>query len=276
MGEPPVAERTARQRRVGERVVARRAVTSGGTVLRAVPSEADRRRRARATAARADRILLLAPTVLLTVTGLVMVLSASSVSAFTTYGSSFWFFNRQLLYGAVGCGLFLITSRMRYRVWQTLSVPFLIATIGLLVLALHPSAGVSAYGASRWIDLGSFTLQPSELAKLALVVFSATVLAKKWNRLDEPLHLLIPLGVVVGLVAAIVILQRDLGTTMILVGTVFLLLFVAGVRFRYLMFTGLFGLACTAYLILGEGYRRTRSPFRSVIRGQMRRTRATS
>jgi cell division protein FtsW len=226
--------------------------------LRAVPSEAERRRRERAAAARISQLLLLVPTALLTAAGLVMVFSASSVSAYTTYGSSFWFFNRQLLYAGVGCGMLLLTSRMRYTAWQRLSVPFLAVTIGLLVLALHPAAGASAYGASRWIDLGSFTLQPSEFAKLALVAFAATVLTKKWNRLHEPMHLVIPLGLVVALVAAIVILQRDLGTTLVLVGTVFLLLFVAGVRLRYLLVTGLAGLLCTAYLIFGEGYRRTR------------------
>ncbi len=223
-----------------------------------MPSEAERQRRERATAARVSRYLLLAPTALLTVTGLVMVFSASSVSAFTTYGSSFWFFNRQLLYAAVGCVLLFLTSRMRYGVWQRLSVPFLAITIGLLLLALHPAAGTSAYGASRWIDLGAFTLQPSEFAKLGLVAFAATVLTKKWNKLDEPMHLMIPLGIVVAVVAGIVIMQRDLGTTLILVGTMFLLLFVAGVRLRYLVVTGGFGLLCTAYLIFGEGYRRTR------------------
>ncbi|MFN8232549.1 MAG: putative lipid II flippase FtsW [Actinomycetota bacterium] len=223
-----------------------------------MPSDAERRRRERAAAARTSQILLLAPTALLSVAGLVMVFSASSVSAFTTYGSSFWFFNRQLLYAGIGAVVLVLTSRMRYTVWQRLSIPFLAATIGLLLLALHPAAGTSAYGASRWIDLGSFTLQPSEFAKLALVAFAATVLTKKRNRLDDPMHLVIPLGIVVAIVAGIVIMQRDLGTTLILVGTVFLLLFVAGVRLRYLMITGAFGLLCTGYLILGEGYRRTR------------------
>jgi cell division protein FtsW len=223
-----------------------------------VPSEAERRRRERVAAARTSQVFLLAPTVLLTVSGLVVVFSASSVSAFTTYGSSYWFFNRQLMYAAIGATLLLLTSRMRYRAWRRLSVPFLIVTIGLLLLALHPAAGTSAYGASRWIDLGSFTLQPSEFAKLALVAFAATVLTKKWNRLDDPLHLVIPLGIAVALVAGIVIMQRDLGTTLILAGTVFLLLYVAGVRLRYLVVGGLFGLLCTAYLIFGEGYRRSR------------------
>jgi cell division protein FtsW len=190
--------------------------------------------------------------------GLVMVLSASSVSAYTTYGSSFWFFNRQALYAVGGVVALLLAARMRYSVWMRLSLPFLIATTALLILALHPASGVSSYGASRWIDLGSFTLQPSEFAKLALIAFGATVLTAKWNRLDDPVHLVIPLGIVSVLVAGIVIMQRDLGTTVILAGSVFMLLFASGVRVRYLVVTGCFGLAASFYLILSEGYRWTR------------------
>ena len=92
------------------------------------------------------------------------------------------------------------------------------------------SAGTSLYGASRWIDLGPVTLQPSELMKLAMVAFAATVLTKKWGKLDDPVHLLIPLAPVVVIVAVLVILQRDLGTTIVICGSVIVLLFVAGVR----------------------------------------------
>jgi cell division protein FtsW len=210
------------------------------------------------TAARTTIALLLAPTAILTVAGLVMVLSASSVSAYTTYGSSFWFFNRHAVYAVAGVGVLVLTARMRYTAWLRLSLPLLTITVVLLLLALHPAAGSSANGASRWIDLGPLTLQPSELAKLALVAFSATILARKWRRLDDPAHLAIPLAPVVLLVAGIVIMQRDLGTTVILCGTVLLLLFVAGVRLRYLAASALVGVLASGILILGEGYRRTR------------------
>jgi cell division protein FtsW len=227
--------------------------------LRVVRSaEVRRARKDAVTAARTTIALLLAPTALLTVAGLVMVLSASSVSAYTTYGSSFWFFNRHALYALAGAGALLLTARMRYTAWLRLALPLLTITVALLLLALHPAAGASANGASRWIDLGPLTLQPSELAKLALVAFSATILARKWRRLDDPAHLAIPLAPVVLLVAGIVIMQRDLGTTVILCGSVLLLLFVAGVRLRYLAASALVGLLASGILILGEGYRRTR------------------
>jgi cell division protein FtsW len=138
------------------------------------------------------------------------------------------------------------------------AAPMLGVTALLMLIAAHPTSGTSLYGASRWIDLGPVTLQPSEFAKLGIVAFTATVLSNKWGRLDDPMHLLLPLGPVVGLIAGLGILQRDLGTTIVICATVFVMLFVAGVRLRYLTVAGLAGLAAGAYLIVGEAYRRTR------------------
>jgi cell division protein FtsW len=186
------------------------------------------------------------------------VLSASSVSAYEQLGSSFVFFNRQVIYSVIGIAALVVCARMPYRAWQRFSVPVLLASIVLMLLALHPAAGAAAYGASRWIVVGPVTLQPSELAKLGLIAFTATVLVRKWSRLDEPAHLALPIAPVVAIVAGIVILQRDLGTTIILCGSVFMVLFAAGVRLRYLAVTGVAGFVATAALILGESYRRER------------------
>jgi len=210
-------------------------------------------------AARVNVLLLLVPAAVLTMLGLVMVLSAGSVSATQGYdGNPFWYFQRQSIYALVGVVALLIAVRMPHTVWQKLAVPLLVALLPLMFIALHPSAGSSLYGASRWIDLGPVTLQPSEFMKFAVVAFAATVLTKKWKRLDDPGHLLVPLAPVVVGVALIVILQRDLGTTVIICGSVFVLLFAAGVRLRYLAVTGAGALAATAFLIFGEAYRRTR------------------
>jgi cell division protein FtsW len=212
----------------------------------------------RSAEARRTIALLLVPSLLLTLVGIVMVLSASSVEAYAELGSSFFFFNRQAIYAAVGVVGLVAAARLPYAAWRALSVPLLLAAVALMVLALHPSWGTSAYGASRWIQVGPVTLQPSELAKLALAAFAATVLTRKWRHIDEPAHLALPLAPVVAIVAGIVILQRDLGTTIVICGSVFLLLFAAGVRLRYLAVTGLAGLATTAWLIFGEAYRRAR------------------
>ena len=233
----------------------RRSVASaGGRALRLVPDRPPQRDAA--TALRTSLILLLVPTALLTVIGIVMVLSASSVTSYAEFGSSFLFFNRQVVYALVGVGGLLAVGRLPHTVWQRICFPMLVVTVVLLILAL--TAGRAAYGASRWLYVGSISLQPSELAKLALLTFAATVLAAKWRRLDELQHVIMPILPVTAAIAGIVILQRDLGTTVILCGSVFLLLFVAGVRMRWLVVGGISGILMSVALIFGEGYRRDR------------------
>lgn len=209
--------------------------------------------------ARRDLLLLGGSAGFLTLAGLVMVLSAGSVSAAQGYdGNSFWYFQRQVVYALVGVVAAVLVARTPPKIWKALSLPLLVVTSALMLIAAHPASGTSLYGASRWIDVGPVTLQPSEFAKLGLVAFTATILARKWGRLDDLGHLLIPLGPVVAVVAMLGVAQRDLGTTVILCGSVLLLLFVAGVRLRYLAVASAIGLAGAAYLIVGEAYRRTR------------------
>lgn len=216
-------------------------------------------RRDPAAVARADLWLLVTSAVLLTLFGLVMVLSAGSVSAAQGYdGNSFWYFQRQMVYAAVGVVAMLLAWRIPYRAWAVFAFPVLIVSALLMIVAVaHPSRSC-LYGACRWIDLGPITLQPSEFAKLGLVAFTATVLARKGRHIRDPMHLVIPLAPVVVVIAGLVLLQHDLGTTLIICGSVFLLLFVAGARLRHLVLTGITGMLLGGTMILTEPYRRTR------------------
>ncbi len=231
-----------------------------GPMLRVIDGRDDRRSaKDRARLARVDLILLVVAAGFLTAVGLVMVLSAGSVSAAQGYGgNSFWYFQRQVAYAAIGIGVAYVISRVPTARWRTFAVPLLAGAAILMVVAARPSSGTSLYGASRWIDLGPVTLQPSEFAKLGLVAFAATVLSRKAGKLHDPAHVLLPLGPVVAGVALLGLLQRDLGTTLILCGTVVLMLFVAGARLRHLMIGGGVGVLVAAYLVFGEAYRRTR------------------
>lgn len=222
------------------------------------PEELVRPRARTRAASRRTITLLLGSTAFLVVGGLIMVLSASSVSAFARYGDSFRFFQRQAAYAVVGVLALWLTSRMRYDVWRRLAVPFLVVTIAMLALVLHPSMGIEASGSSRWFALGPVTVQPSEIAKLALVVFAASVLARKWNKLEDLGHLALPLLPVCVLVCGLVMLQPDLGTTSIIAGSIFLLLFAAGVRLRYLAVATVIGSAVGLGLIMSADYRRVR------------------
>ena len=211
-----------------------------------------------ARAVRASLLFLLVPTVLLIAVGMVEVLSASSVEAYITYHTSFWFFGRQLMYVGMGTVALVAGWRLPYRVWQRAAVPFLGVTVLLMLLALQPAAGRSAYGASRWIALGPFTLQPSEFAKLGLVAFAAMILTKKWDKLHDGGHLALPLGLVVIVVAGIVMLQHDLGTTVVLCSSVFIVVFVAGAQMKHLGAAAVAAMVLGGYTVLGTAYRRAR------------------
>jgi cell division protein FtsW len=127
-----------------------------------------------------------------------------------------------------------------------------------LVLVLVPSAGITVNGSSRWLDLGALTIQPSELAKLALVLFTADLLARRWHRLEDTRRSIRPVMVVLGLMAVLLLLQPNLGTALVSAAIVFGVLFAAGVPTLPLAGYGLVGAAGAMALALGEGYRRRR------------------
>ena len=207
-----------------------------------------------------DRVvtLLVGSTAALTLLGLVMVLSASSVEAYARFRSSFLFFNRQVVYAVVGSLAMAVTMRMHHRAWQRLCVPMLFVSVVLLALVLLPGFGTVAGGSARWIELGPVTIQPSEFAKLALIAFGAALLSKRWQRIHDLRQLALPLLPVVGVVCGLILLQPDLGTAVIVVVSVFVLLLAAGARVRHLLAGG----AATSTLGLGliyiEGYRWSR------------------
>ncbi|MEX0989689.1 MAG: putative lipid II flippase FtsW [Actinomycetota bacterium] len=213
--------------------------------------------RARA-AARNDIVLLLVPTAVLVAIGLVMVLSASSVSAALEFGSSFHYFFKQSLFAVLGVALLVACSRVSYGAWRALALPVLIAAAALLLLVLHPSFGITGGGSARWLQFGPVTVQPSEIAKLGLIAFAAMILERKARHLDDPLHLALPLLPVVLVIAVLVMLQPDLGTTLLLAGSVLVVMFLAGVRLRLLAAVAAIGALLGYALIMGESYRRSR------------------
>jgi cell division protein FtsW len=184
-----------------------------------------------------------------------MVLSASSVQAYEDYGSSFLFFVRQATYAAVGASGLWIASRMRYTAWRHLCLPLLVATGLGLILVLIPGFGKVAGGSARWIEIGPVTIQPSELAKLAVIAFTSALLAGRWQRLADPRQLALPLIPVVGFICLLIMLQPDMGTTVIVVGSVGTLVFVAGARMKHLLVAALGLITLGLGLIFVEGYR---------------------
>ncbi|HEX2050431.1 MAG TPA: putative lipid II flippase FtsW, partial [Actinomycetota bacterium] len=191
--------------------------------------------------------------------GLVMILSASSVSSFATYGSSFLFFNKQLVWAAVGLVGFVAAARLDYHRLRGAGYVALPVVVLLLAAVLVPGVGVTAGGSSRWIGVGPFTLQPSELAKLALILFAADVFArKKESTFRELGHTLVPLVPALGMLAALVMLQPDLGTTLLIGGIGIGMLFVAGAPLRHIVPVTAVGAGAALVAAFGESYRRDR------------------
>ena len=204
-------------------------------------------------------MLIAVTTGALLVLGLTMILSASSVSSFATYGSSFMFFKRQLMWAAVGVAGFLLLSRTDYRRLKGLGYPAFLISAVLLGAVLVPGIGIVAGGSARWIGLGPFSFQPSEVAKLALVLFCAEVFARKQERsLGVFAHTALPLLPAVGILTLLVLLQPDLGTTLLLGAIGMGVLFVAGAPLVYIVPLTLAGAAAATAAALAEDYRRER------------------
>ncbi|HEX2240806.1 MAG TPA: putative lipid II flippase FtsW [Actinomycetota bacterium] len=217
-------------------------------------------RAARASAARNSNVFLLTLcTSALLLLGLIMILSASSVSSFATYGSSFLFFKKQLAWAALGLIGFIGFSRMDYRRLRGWGYPAILIALGLLVAVLIPGFGVMVGGSSRWISLGPISFQPSELAKLALILFAAEVFARKKEKtLKIRAHAFLPLVPALAALALLVMLQPDLGTTVLLGAIGLGMLFVAGAPFRHVGLIGVSGVVLAAVAALSEPYRRAR------------------
>ena len=173
-------------------------------------------------------VLLLLLVAVLNLIGLVMILSASSVEAIRQYGSPWYYFERQLLWLSLGLVAFGVTVNVDYRRWRQLALPGIVVSLALMAAVMVPGVGISVSGSSRWLGVGSWRLQPSELAKLALVIFAADVLDRRARRVRDWRYSMVPVVVVFGLLAGLVMLQPDMGTTMVMAATVLAILYAAG------------------------------------------------
>jgi cell division protein FtsW len=190
--------------------------------------------------------------------GLVMVLSASSVHAHTEYGSSWYFVSRQALWTTVGVVALVLVARLDYHRLRRWASPMLLISLVTLVLVVIPGVGVEVHGARRWLGTGSFSVQPSEFAKLALLIWTADLLARRASMVRRLQASLVPVLVALGAVALLIMLQPNLGTTIVVVGMILGVCFVAGVPMAPMAGVGGVLAALAAVLAVVEPYRRSR------------------
>ena len=201
--------------------------------------------------------LILGATILLLILGLLMVLSASSVESVRTFGSAYTLVQRQALFAVAGVIALVLAARTSVQFWRQGAWVFLALAFILLVAVLF--IGVEVAGQKNWIELfGPFRLQPSEFAKLALVVWGAEVLTRK-DRLNPTWgNLLIPIVPVAGIFMVLVLLQGDFGNTLMLAAILCGILFAAGAPLRLFAFFGAFGVIGVWILTLAAPYRMER------------------
>jgi cell division protein FtsW len=236
---------SAAQRASLGKVKAKKAARAGGNATQKVQSLEHR--------------LLLTATFCLLAFGAVMVYSASSASTLLQgHGNGSGDLVKYVLYGGIGLAIMRVLARDGVARVQSVTAPLLAASF-VLVLAVHiPHVGVSVNGARRWIGPGMFQFQPSELMKLALVLYAATLLAKRPQRVHDLRELSNPLLVVVGGACLLVVTQPDLGTAMVIAFTIAALLVAAGIPLRNLAIVAGSVLGLVVLYALAKPYARAR------------------
>jgi len=201
--------------------------------------------------------LLLGAALALLLLGLLMVLSSSSVLSIRQFGSPYTLAQRQGLFAVIGVVLMLVATRIPIGWWRRLAWPALIVAFVLLFAVLI--VGVEVSGQRNWIDIiGPFRLQPSEFAKLAIILWSADLLTRKQATINRWSHLLIPLLPVTALMLLLVLMEGDVGNTLLLALIVGGVLFAAGAPLRLFGVLGVLGVLAIAALTLAAPYRMSR------------------
>ncbi len=201
-----------------------------------------------------DKTLMVAVGALLLL-GTVMVYSASAVFAESRFGSDIFFFKRQLIWLGLGLIAMIITSRIDYHQYQRIAWPLIVVSLVSLVAVLFTS---EVSGARRWLNFGWFKFQPSELFKYAMIIFVATMLSIKREKIRMFKSLVFPAMPIIGAAFLLILMQPNLGTVLVLAGVVVILFFVGGVRKRILFGFGGSIATIASIMVFVIGYKRAR------------------
>ena len=205
---------------------------------------------------KSDKLLFTA-TLLLVCTSVVMVYSASAVMAMERFQQPYWFLTKQAAWALMGLLLVPIVMRIDYRQYRQPAVIWtMLALATAALVAVLFSRPVN--GASRWLGVGPFGVQPSELAKIAIIIFTAALLERRMERIDDVSYSLIPIAIVVGGIVALILAEPDLGTAAVVAMIAAAMVFAAGVSYRYVLGLALASLPAFYLLVMTSEYRRRR------------------
>lgn len=191
--------------------------------------------------------------------GLIALASASSVVGFSKFGDIFYYIKRQLLIGVLlGIICLFVAYKLDYHWYQKYAFYFLIISVILLILVFIPGIGFNLKGAHRWIKIGGFLFQPTEVVKLTFLIYLATWLSKREKDIKDFQAGLLPFLIVVGLISLLIIFQPDVGSMSVIAFIAFSVYFVAGAPIKHLGFLGTAGLVIFYLLIKFKPYRAAR------------------
>jgi cell division protein FtsW len=190
--------------------------------------------------------------------GLIMVLSASSVTALRQTGSTWSYFERQAVWTVVGVVALVACLYVDVQFWRRHARLWLGIAVALLVAVLVPGIGVTVNGSTRWLGAGSLQIQPSEFAKLAVVVFVADLLDRRAEWMRDLRYTLVPVLLHLALVCGLIMLEPNLGTAMILAAMVMIMLYTAGTPVMALVSAMAVALVGIGFSVAGTPFRRAR------------------
>ena len=190
--------------------------------------------------------------------GVVMIYSTSAIYAHERMGDSLYFLKRHLIYLGVGIFMMICAMAVNIQTLKRISKPIMGFSALLLVLVLIPHIGREAAGARRWFRIGPLNFQPSEFAKIAIMVYFADLLARKEKLIKSFIYGYLPPILVLGLVLGLVLLEPDLGTAMVILIISALMLFVSGVNMAYISASFLASIPALYVLLFRIPYRRKR------------------
>jgi len=205
---------------------------------------------------KSDKVLFIA-TLLLVCSSIVMVYSASAVVAAEKFDQANFFLMRQMMWAVLGLAVLAITMRIDYRTYRNdLFVWALLGVVGVMLVAVFFSPPIN--NTRRWFGVGGLGIQPSELAKVAAVLFTAHVLERRMHRINELAYSLPPIAIVVGSLCALIFFQPDFGTMISLLLIVAMMVFAAGLSYRYIVGAALAAMPVLYILLMSKDYRRRR------------------
>jgi cell division protein FtsW len=203
-----------------------------------------------------DKWLFLA-TLALICASIVMVYSASALVALERFQQPYLFVTRQMMWAAVGIAVLSIVMRVDYRSYRNERVVWLlVGMVSVMLVAVLFSRPIN--GTRRWFGIGGFGIQPSELAKLAAIFFTALTLERRRQRINELGYSLLPIGLIVGGLVGLILLQPDFGTAVSLLAVIAVMVFAAGISYRYLFGAALLALPALYVILMQAEYRRRR------------------